>query len=242
MKLVTVSSILLVVISTTSNISASPAFANCELSFGYCVKGVPLLAGETRDITASAGSALRFRMEFLSIKSEIVCHKLKLAATAKPVIAGGMPGTSENQLAVFEQCTSTLAGGTCTTTEVSPFNMRSSQVKVLAPATLKGRPATLISPASEGIFSIISQHGCTNFPFEATFTLTGNIAALNEPLLVEQELGSLVFSANASQGITETLGYTGRISKDGLQAGGNPMTLEGTVLLALTSKGAWGVF
>jgi hypothetical protein len=238
MKRIGVIGLALVAISVMGGMSASSALANCELSLGYCILGVPLLAGETREIDASAGKEFVLRGEALFVKSVTKCPTLKLNAAQKPVIKGGMPGTGEKQLVEFEGCKATLGGTACTSVEVQNAATLTEQVMVLKPAG--GKLATFFKPTNGTNFTTIKLNSCGGFGSQ-TATVTGTTAAYDEPLLTEKVTGLLLYLVGTEE-IKEVEKSGGAKQVVGLEFGGNPATLEGTAEVLLVSKEPWGVF
>jgi hypothetical protein len=241
MKRISIIVLALLAITAVSAIASSSALALCHLTLGYCVNGTPLGAGESREIDAEvkAGSEFTLKGESLGFKSETKCKKLHLNAAQKPLIIGGMPGTGAKQLIEFEGCSATLGGAACTGgVTVSNAATKTEQVMVDTPTTLKGRLATLFTPAGT-VFSTIKFKECGIFG-SPSFIVTGSTAALDSPVLVEQPHGLLIW--NDTQVIKEVLKLDGTAVKPELKAEGNPATLNGESLVLLVSKQPWGVF
>ena len=239
MKRIRIIGLALLALAAVSATAASSASAICPLlELGYCVNGVPLLAGSTKEVTASAKTPFVLKGELLGLKSVTTCQKLKLNAAQKPTINGGMPGTGAKQKTEFEECTATLGGAACAGVVVGSALSNTTQTMVALPAGLKGRLATLFTPSSGSVFTSIKLTNCGGF--STTAEVTGTTAALNNPERTEGLDGELIW--NEPQEITEVELSGGTKEAIGLKFGGKPAGLLGTALILLVSKEKWGVF
>jgi hypothetical protein len=242
MKRISITGLALVAMSVIGAFSASSAFANCELTLGYCILGVPLGAGETRLILAKVhpGSEFVLKGEAFAIKSVTKCKKLKLSTAGQdPVIVGGMPGTGSGQLVVFEECSATLGGTACTSVKVENTPTLTEQVMVLKPASRKGALATLFRPTNGTNFTTIKLTSCGGLGSQEA-AVTGTTAAYDVPVLTEGLTGLLEYKEGAEE-ITEVEKSGGAKEPVGLKFGGKAATLNGIADVWLENDELWGV-
>jgi hypothetical protein len=195
-----------------------------------------LAAGESKEFTGSAKKAYFIKTEILGIKATVECKKQKFNAGAE--IIGGTPGKAEGTI-VFEECHPT-APAECVgkKVKVEPMPVKAELVTVVKPAAKAGKLATVFSPKTSTLLTVITFEEClSDFRLE----VTGKAAALNGSQEVEQKTGSLLFKEGAEE-ITEVETSTGAKAKVELTDAGNRMTLEGESVLELVSKEVWGAF
>jgi hypothetical protein len=230
--------VVLVAVFAFSAVGAASASAH---KFVWKVEKAPgtekiLAAGESKEFTASSKKGYIIKNEVLSIKLTIECKKQKFSAGAE--IIGGKPGKAEGTI-VFEECMPT-APSECVgkKVKIEPLPVKTELVAVVKPAAKAGKLATLFSPKTSTLFTVITLEGCM---FNTKYELTGNAAALNGSQEVEQKTGSLLFK-EGSEEITEVETSTGAKAKVELKTAGSKATFEGESALELVSKELWGAF
>ncbi len=231
MKHLRIIGLALVAVFAVSAIAASGASA---LSHTYTVEGKKLEANATKEIRSSAATEFVLKGEDLGIKSVTKCTAIKLDAALHPVIVGGEPGTSKNELIEFEGCTATLGGTKCTSVTVEGASTNNELVTIVKPEALKGKLATLFTPTSGTAFSKIKFTKCG--VLSITATVEGSTAAL-VPSEVESKLGMLSWSESSE--ITEVETQSGAKKTVGLKANGNKATLNGEATVELVSGQSW---
>ncbi|MGA2163965.1 MAG: hypothetical protein ABSH36_05800 [Solirubrobacteraceae bacterium] len=208
----------------------------------YKVNGAKLEAGKTKEIKSSAKKSFVLRGKgALEIEAVTTCTSLTLNAAEKPVIVGGQPGKSEKEKVEFGGCTATVGGSKCSTVEVTNVSTKNEIVTVVAPASLKGRLATLFTPTTGTEFSKVKLNKCGIFGTQ-TATVEGTSAALDEPKEAEAKAGTLVYATGASE-ITEVekFGGGGAVKVE-LKSNKKKATIEGEATVELLSGENWGVF
>jgi len=168
------------------------------------------------------------------------CKALKLNEGEKPVIVGGKPGRSEKELVEFNECSATIAGAKCSSVTVSNVPTKNEIVTVAAPTSLKGRLASLFTPATGTEFSKVAFTKCGILGNQSA-TVTGNAAALDEPEKVEGKVGVLNYPA-ASSAITEVETSSGGKIKVKLESNSKTASIEGEANVELVGGENWGVF
>jgi hypothetical protein len=207
----------------------------------YKVAGPKLEAGKTKEIKSSAKKAFVLRGKgVLEIEAVTTCKALKLNAAEKPVIVGGKPGTSEKEKVEFGECTATVGGAKCEKVEVTNVSTKNEIVTVAAPASLKGRLATLFSPTTGTEFSKVKLIKCGIFGNQ-TATVEGTSAALDEVEKTEAKAGTLVYAVGSSE-IIEVEKFGGAKAKVELKSGPTKSTIEGEATVELVGGESWGVF
>ncbi len=206
----------------------------------YKIEGKKLEAGEEREIKAKVSEEFTLKGKgVFEIEAVTKCKKLKLKASLKPVIVGGLPGTSKNEAIEFEECSATVGGSKCSSVEITNAATNNELVTIRAPAELNGKLATLFTPASGKEFSKTKLNKCGIFGSQSA-TVEGTTAALVEPEASEAVEGMLVW--HESMEITEIEKQNGTKEKVGLTSGGKKATLNGSALVALVSGQKWGAF
>lgn len=211
----------------------------------YKVAGSKLEAGKTKEIRSSDKKAFVLRGKGLfNAEAVTTCKALKLNAAEKPVIVGGKPGTSEKELVEFSECKATIAGAECSSVEVSNVTTKNEIVTVVAPSTLKGRLASLFTPASGTEFSKVKFNKCGILGNQSA-TVTGSTAALDEVEKTEAKVGTLNYPAAASA-ITEVEKENSKGEKEKvkvkLESNSKAASIEGEANVELVSGEVWGVF
>lgn len=206
----------------------------------YKVEGKELKAGEEKEITAKASEEFTLRGKgALEIETVTKCKKLKLRASLKPVIIGGNPGTSKNEIIELEECVDTIGGTKCSSVEIEEATTNDELVTVRAPSELNGKLATLFTPASGKVLAKIKLNKCGIFGSQSV-TVEGTTAALVEPEATEALEVMLVW--NEKMEITEVEKQNGTKEKVGLISNGKKVTLNGSALVSLVSGQKWGAF
>ncbi len=207
----------------------------------YKVAEKELASGATKEIKSSIKKEFVLKGKgVLNVESVTKCTTLKLNAAEKPVIVGGKPGKSEKEKVEFGGCTATVGGVKCTSVEVENVLTNNEIVTVVAPAKLKGRLASVFTPATGKVFSKVKLNKCGILGNQKA-EVEGTTAALDEVEKTEAKAGTLVYSAGESE-ITEIEKFGGKTEKVELTNEKKKATIEGQATVELVSGEVWGVF
>lgn len=206
----------------------------------YKVEGKELKAGEEKEIAAKASEEFTLRIKgVFEIEGVAKCKKLKLKSSLKPVIVGGIPGTSKNEVIELEECSGTVGGTKCASVEIVKEPTHDELVTIRAPSELAGKLATLFTPASGKVLAKIKFNNCGVLGNQVA-TVEGTTAALVEPEAIEALEENLVW--NEKMEITEIEKQNGAKEKVGLTSSGKKATLNGKAAVSLVSVQKWGAF
>lgn len=209
----------------------------------YKVAGAKLEAGKTQEITSKAKTEFTLTGEETilgtKVKAITKCKKLKLNAAEKPVIVGGTPGKSEKEKIEFEECAATLGGAKCEKVVVESASTKNELVTVVLPAGKAGKLATLFTPTTGTVFTVVKLTKCSFFGSHEA-KVEGTSAALITPEKSEQAAGVLAWSE--AEEITKVKRSNGEEPTVGLKFAGNPSKINGEAEVELVSKEVWGAF
>ncbi len=205
----------------------------------YKVNKAPLEIGKTKEVRVKAKTSQVMRGELSSTKFQVTCKKLKLVAAEKPVIQGDVPGRSEKERFVFEECESTLSTTKCEKVTAETGSLESEIVTVVRPATKAGKLAVKYKGADGSNLFVKIKLTCIGISF--TIECQGTTAWLDSPEKMEQRIGTLIGKAGAEE-ITEVERSTGTKEIVGLKCEGKPVTFEGESEIELVSEENWGIF
>lgn len=206
----------------------------------FSVAGKKLESGETKEIQAKDSEEFTFKGKgALEAEAVTKCKKLKLDSADKPEIVGGTPGTSKGEAIEFEECSavikSVLGEAKCTSVEITSPETNNELVTIVAPAELKGKLATLFTPASGKVFSKIKLNKCGALGSQSA-EVEGTTAAL-VPSEAEALEGTLSWSEKSV--ITEIEKSNGTKEKIGLTSDKKTATLNGAASVSLVSGQDW---
>jgi hypothetical protein len=213
----------------------------------YKVEGKVLEAPEVREVKSSLKSE-KFVLRgkgILNVESVTTCKKLKLKAAEKPVIEGGsekgQTGKSSKEVIEFEECTATVGGTKCSGVEVSNAATNNELVSVYAPAGLKGKLATLFTPAEGKVFSKIKFKSC-GLLGSPSAEITGSSAGLVQTEKVEAVKGALQYREGTEEitAIEKQNKTTEKVELDNEKT--KKATLAGDAWIELTTGEKWGAF
>ncbi|HWX45282.1 MAG TPA: hypothetical protein VNY52_08160 [Solirubrobacteraceae bacterium] len=206
----------------------------------YHVEKKELAKGETREIKSSVKKEFVLRGKgIFNIESVTKCKALELNAAEKPVIVGGKPGKSEKEKIEFKECSATVGGAKCEKVEVENVSTSNEIVTVVKPEKLKGRLATLFTPAGE-VFSKVKFIKCGALGNQKA-EVKGKSAGLDEPNGLEEVKDWLVYATGEAE-ITEVERSNGEKVKVELTNEGKKATIEGEAWVELVKGEKWGVF
>ncbi len=200
-----------------------------------------LLEGEFREITVKAATELVLKTEQEKSKAETKCKALKLNAGEHPEIFGGTPGTSKNEKLELQECSATVNSEKCTSVEVEATKWNNELVTVAAPAGLKGKLATVFTPASGTPLLKIKFNSCGK---AGSFTaeVEGSTAAVTSPEGVFESTGTWAWSekeqiteVETSSGAKKSVGL--KSSKLGAKLNGEAQVVAALAWLSRTNVG-----
>jgi hypothetical protein len=195
----------------------------------YKVNGNKLETNETREIVAGASEEFAFRGKgLLEVEEVVKCKKLKLDEGEYPEVIGGVPGTSAKEKIELEECSATVGGTKCSGVEIENTAMNNELVTVVAPSGLKGKLATLFTPASGKVLFKIRFKSC-GLLGSPTAEVEGTTAAETSPEGVFEPEGTWAWSEKEE--ITEVETSKGKKIAVGLVAGGKNQAMQGRVVL-----------
>jgi hypothetical protein len=203
----------------------------------YKVEGTTLGAGQTKEITANAGTEFTFTSKgAFEIEAIVKCRELKLSPAEKSIIVGGTPGTSSIKIE-YEICTATVGGTRCEKVTFTYVPLE-DQI-VTAASNLIGKIVDWFKPKTGKVMMTSKLTKCGIFGSQEV-TIEGTTAALVSPEKSEQVANALIWSA--AEEITEIEKSNGTREKVGLKANSKLATFDGKMEIELVSKEKWGVF